>query len=147
MLYLAFRIGQSLCAVDARQIVEILPPLQMGTLPDSAGMAGAVNYRGTLLPVVDLACLATGQATQLRSSRILVVQTPQGVDKRLGVLVEGATRTVRLAAERFANGAAADATWVAADELEDAGRVIQRVDLDSWLPALIKRASANPQVA
>jgi chemotaxis-related protein WspB len=147
MLFLTFRTGHSHCAVEAKGIVEVLPLLQIDALPGSApGIVGVMNYRGSLLPVIDLSQLVTGKAAaRLHSSRILITPVSSGdyAGQHVGVLVDGATQTLRLAPERFVRSHAADATWAAREDFEGASRLIQRIDLQTLIPTLLEQARAQ----
>ena len=54
MLLLTFRAGESLYAVDARQVVEVLPRVGLRAIPHSPEyLVGLLSYRGQVVPVVD----------------------------------------------------------------------------------------------
>jgi chemotaxis-related protein WspB len=151
MLFLVFRTGHSHCAVEAKQIVEVLPFLQIDALPGGpAGTAGVINYRGSLLPVIDLAELTTRKpAAPLHSSRILITRLKSGdfASQFVGVLVEGATQMLRLDPERFAQSRVAEATWASHEDIEGTSRLIQRIDLETLLPSLLDQARVQPRSA
>jgi chemotaxis-related protein WspB len=151
MLFLVFRTGHSHCAVEAREIVEVLPLLQIDALPGApAGTTGVINYRGCLLPVVDFSELATGKASaRLHSSRILISRMPSGdfAGQLLGIIVEGATQTLRLDRERFVRSQVAEATWAAREDIDGASRLIQRIDLQTLVPTLLEQARTQRRTA
>ena len=151
MLFLIFRTARAYCAVEAKGIVEVLPLLQIDALPAGpAGVAGVINYRGALLPVVDLSELATGVAcSRLHSSRILVTRLKTGVfaGQPVGVVVEGATQTLRIDPERFALAPGPDAMWAAREDIDGTSRLIQRIDLQTLVPTLLDQARATRRIA
>jgi chemotaxis-related protein WspB len=105
MLFLRFAIATDHYVIDATHVVEVLPWLALKRLPAApAWVAGAFSYRGESVPVIDLTWLATGAgAPARRSTRLVLVHYPApGPDaRRLGVLVERATDTLRADAAAF----------------------------------------------
>ena len=99
MLFLLFQLGKDRYALDARQVVEVLPLVAVKQLPQSPpAVLGAFNYRGTAIPLLDLSQLALGRAAQHRlSTRIVVVDYPDpaGRARMLGLLAEHVTETLR----------------------------------------------------
>jgi chemotaxis-related protein WspB len=79
-------------AIRATHVVEVLPALtlQPVALPPP-GVAGLFDYRGTLVPVVDLGVVLAGRPCQHRlGSRVAVVNLGQPPHHRLvGLLAEG----------------------------------------------------------
>ncbi|VVE86770.1 chemotaxis protein CheW [Pandoraea bronchicola] len=105
MLFLRFAIATDHYVIDASHVAEVLPWLALKRLPAApAWVAGAFSYRGESVPVIDLTRLATGElAPARRSTRLVIVHYPApGPDaRRLGVLVERATDTLRAEASAF----------------------------------------------
>ena len=59
MLFLLFQIGKDRYALEASRVVEVVPLLALKELPQAPkGVAGLFNYRGALVPAVDLSELA-----------------------------------------------------------------------------------------
>lgn len=105
MLFLRFAIATDHYVIEASQVAEVLPWLALKRLPAApTWVAGAFSYRGEPVPVIDLTRLATGvSAPERRSTRLVLVHYPApGPDaRRLGVLVERATDTLRADASAF----------------------------------------------
>ena len=105
MLFLRFAIATDHYVIEASQVAEVLPWLALKHLPAApAWVVGAFSYRGEPVPVIDLTRLATGvSAPERRSTRLVLVHYPApGPDaRRLGVLVERATDTLRADASAF----------------------------------------------
>lgn len=99
MLFLLFQLGNERYALDTRQVVEVVPLLEIKTLPHSPkGIAGMFNYRGKPVPALDLCELATGQPSRERlSTRIIIVnhRTEHGTEHLLGLIAENATEMLR----------------------------------------------------
>ncbi|APR35144.1 chemotaxis protein CheW [Paraburkholderia sp. SOS3] len=111
MLFLLFNLDGERYALDAAQIVEVLALQPTRPIPGApAWVAGVAERYGEPLPVIDVPRLALGRdARRLLSTRLVVVkyraseassETPHLL---LGLIVEGATQTRRLAREQFAD--------------------------------------------
>ena len=113
MLFLLFQIDQDRYAIPAHRIVEILPLVKLKDfLQVPAGISGLFNYRGTLVPVIDLNVMTRGYpATRRLSTRIILVEsTFDGERNRmLGLISEHVTETVQLTAEAFSETGVASA--------------------------------------
>src|SRR5687767_8048302 len=100
MLFLVLRFGDDRYVLNTGEITEILPMIQLKRIPQAPpGVAGAFNYRGTPVPVVDLVQLMLGRAARSHLSTRLVVVTyvdHSGTARQLGLVAERATDTIRL---------------------------------------------------
>lgn len=100
MQCIAFHLGEQRYALALRDIVEVLPLLNLRVLPHApAYVSGVLNYRGQIVPVIDLCQLTIQQPCQQRmSSRLLMVrvQLAKGVPRLVGLLVERAVSTLTL---------------------------------------------------
>jgi chemotaxis-related protein WspB len=148
MLFLVLNIGQSRYALNTGQITEILPMVQLNRIPHApAAVAGAANYRGAALPVVDLVQLMVGRPSRSSLSTRLVVITYSGTtgDKhRLGVIAEGATDILRMNPMDFGPcGDVNEATaYLGPVAIDDRG-LIQWVDPSKLLPATMTGGGAE----
>jgi chemotaxis-related protein WspB len=105
MLFLLFQLDTDWYALDAGQIVEVLPMVEIKQIPQAPpGIAGLFNYRGQPVPAVDLSALALGTPARRRiSTRLVLVHYPdaQGVPRLLGLVAEKATEALRREAGDF----------------------------------------------
>jgi len=98
MLMLLFQAGDNLYAIDSAQVVEVIPIVTLRSLnhvPDY--IAGVFNYRGNLVPVVDLCRLLHHTDCRFRfSTRIMMVYYPtsEGTQRWLGLMAERVTETL-----------------------------------------------------
>ena len=98
MLMLLFHAGDNLYALDSSQVVEVIPMVvvrKINHVPDY--VAGVFNYRGTIVPVVDLCHLIQGTPCRARfSTRIIMVNytAKDGGHRRLGLMAERVTETL-----------------------------------------------------
>lgn len=76
MLLLLFYLNNELYAIDSSEVLEVIPKVILKKLhhaPDY--VAGLLNYRGKILPVIDLALLIEGSPCRVcLSTRIIIVQ-------------------------------------------------------------------------
>lgn len=100
MLFVLFRLGADRFALEAAQVAEVLPLLEIRPLRHiPAGVAGVINYRAAAVPVIDLSAMISDQAAARRlSTRIILVHYPDahGTPRLLGLIAEKATETIRL---------------------------------------------------
>jgi chemotaxis-related protein WspB len=75
MLLLTFRAAESPYAVDVARVVEVVPRIDVRRLPHApAFLAGVFDYRGMVVPVIDLGILLGSGACPYRlSTRIILV--------------------------------------------------------------------------
>ncbi|EPJ89010.1 putative chemotaxis-like protein [Pseudomonas sp. CFII64] len=105
-LFLLFRIGEERYALEALEIAEILPRLQLKPIGHAPHwVAGVLAHRGALIPVVDLSALTFGLPARVRTSTRLVLVNYR-VDalrpaQLLGLILEQATDTLRCAPGEF----------------------------------------------
>lgn len=135
MLNLILRLDGEAYAIDASRIVEILPLVNTSKAARGpVGFAGAINYRGLIVPVVDLAAMMLGRASRGRlSTRIVLVRLgPAG--ELVGLIAENATEIQRIAPGDFSSDALLDqgSSYLGAIAIGPRGPV-QRIELDRLL--------------
>lgn len=143
MLFLLFQLGNERYALDASQVVGVLPRLGVRAIPHAPpAVAGLCQYRGDPVPVIDLSELALGRPSANRlSTRIVLVQFPDPISgpHLLGLLAERATETLRRDAEDFvAAGVSVDAASYLGPVTADARGLIQRIEVQRLLPASLR---------
>lgn len=129
MLFLLFHLGQERYALEAGQVVEVLPLLRLRPIPHAPrGVAGLINYRGQPVPVVDLSELAVGKPSADHfSTRIMIVNHPDadGNLRLLGLIAEQATGMVRKKPEELQDAGVriAAASYLGPLLMDDAGAI------------------------
>ena len=97
MLHLILHAGGHRFALDANQVVELLPMVRIEKPPClSAAFTGLINYRGSLLPVMELCMLIGGRPSPNRLSTRIVLVRQAGEETGsgpFGLIVERATET------------------------------------------------------
>ncbi len=105
MLFLVFELDGDRYALDSRQLIEVLPLVNLKPLSGAPqGIAGIFDYHGLPVPAVDLSMVISGRTAQRRlNTRIVIVNYPgtHDVPHALGLIAEKATTTVRLDPAQF----------------------------------------------
>jgi chemotaxis-related protein WspB len=146
VLYVLVTLGRDRYALAASMVIEVVPLVRLKALVGApAGAAGLMNFRGTALPVVDLALVATGTPTpETNAARIVVVRyaAPNSSrDEALGLLVPDARDTMRLDPDSFvAVGVAAAGAPYFGHVLATPEGMLQRLDLHALLTAELRLA-------
>ena len=98
MLMLLFYAGNNLYAIESSKVVEVIPRVglrKVNHLPEY--VAGLFNYRGTIVPVIDLCHLIQGNPSRsYLSTRIVMVNYPvkDNTLRYLGLMAERVTETL-----------------------------------------------------
>ena len=99
MLFVVFHIGKERFALDSTHVLEIVPMVVFEKIPKAPEyLSGLFHYRGEIVPVIDLSCLAgQGNARRLLSTRIILVRYRDAREQSriLGLLAERMTDTVK----------------------------------------------------
>lgn len=137
MLFVLFQIGEDTYAVEATHVVEVLPWVHIKAVPESPpGLAGLINHRGAAIAAVDLYATALQRpARRLRSTRLLIVPSPQAPGGRLALLAERATECARLDPAQFQPATTRGAACLGPVATLPDGRLIQWVKPDALLSA------------
>lgn len=100
MLMLLFSVGQNLYAIDTEDMVEVIPRVLLRKVTHAPEyIAGLLNYRGMIAPVIDLSQLIDHQPCRpILSTRIMMVKySLRGGDQGyLGLMAEQVTETLKV---------------------------------------------------
>lgn len=100
MMVLLFRLDNAKYALDVAHIVEIMPRIAIKPLPRVPDyIPGLINYRGRVVPVVDLVMLVSKRpASHSLSTRIVLVKfnSEDGHSQLVGLIAERATETTKI---------------------------------------------------
>lgn len=155
MLFLLFELDGDRYALDAAQIVEVLALTPVKAIPGApAWVAGVFERHGEPVPVIDVPQLALGRpARTLRSTRLVLAHYRVSVngaaeDRALGLIVEHATQTRRIAREQFADSGVATphARWLG-PVASDADGLVQWVEVRDMLGDEVKALLFAPAPA
>lgn len=143
MLILLFYAGEDLYAIEGSHIVEVIPRVSLRKVQHVPEyVAGLFNYRGVILPVIDLCHLIQGTPSRSHlSTRIIIVKHPrQMVDEPsrsneslqyLGLMAERVTETLSISeAEIRDSGIRVEEAPYLSGTIVDEKRIIQCVQLE-----------------
>ena len=143
MLYILFNLGKERFALPCRNLVRIIPMVRLKELPQSPSfVAGLLNYRGSIIPVIDLCVLVHGHPADARlSSRIMLVNYRGAgeVEHILGLLAEAMTETMKIEPKELAPSGltVAGARYLGQVASTEKG-MIQIIEVDQLLPQTLK---------
>jgi chemotaxis-related protein WspB len=138
MLYLLFHIGNQSYAMDATDVVEVLPLVRVTPLAQAPRfVAGMFQYHGALLPLVDMSEIIVGRPAELKiSTRIVLVNCEfiSGRRNLIGLLTENLMDTFRRAETEFVDSGCGDvdASYLGGVTTEQ-GVIVRRVQVDRLL--------------
>lgn len=142
MLFLVFQLDAERYALDTATVTAVLPRVELRRLPQAhAAVAGVFDYRGEVVPVIDLCALALQRpARDAMSTRIVLADylDRSGGARRLGLLAERVVDTVRLPEEAFApSGVDQPQARYLGPVARDAHGLLQRIGVRELLPEAV----------
>ncbi len=147
MLVLFFYLGDVKYSIKCEKVREVAPMVTLKEVPNAPKyFAGLFNYRGMIVPVIDLSQLIRGCPCEMRlSTRIILVDYPrEGHDPYvLGLMAERVTEAVRISEDVFISPGVnmGQPSYLRGVVMEEK-KMIQHIDLDllpdnfSFLPML-----------
>jgi chemotaxis-related protein WspB len=143
MLFLLFQIGKDRYALEARQVIEVLPLVNFKQIPHApSGVAGVFDYHGTPVPLIDLTELAVGRPSQAKmSTRIVLINYVEESGRKhiLGLIAEYVMETLQRAESEFVDsGVVVNASPYLGSVATEKGGIIQRIDVSRLLPQSIR---------
>ena len=135
---LLFYVGDNLYALDSSHVVEVIPRVivrKVHHVPDY--VAGLFNYRGTIVPVIDLCHLIQGKPSQSYLSTRIIMVNYVGKDNTkhcLGLMAERVTETLNKPdAALVDTGTPLDEAPYLGEMIMDEKGMIQRIRLEYLL--------------
>ena len=135
MLVLLFYLGDTMYTMKCEKVREVAPMVKLKEVPHTPDyFAGLFNYRGIVVPVIDLRCLIQNQPCKMRlSTRIILVDYLKGdhTPYIIGLMAERVTEAVRKSEDAFVSHGLSmnDAPYLGGFVMEDR-EMIQYLDLD-----------------
>jgi chemotaxis-related protein WspB len=153
---LVFHVGEERYAIETRVLLEVVPAVPLREVPGTApALAGLLDYRGHVVPVVDLCRLfGRGPCPERLRNRIMVCDlvaagavAPDAppAERLVGALAEDVTRIARLDPERdLAHPGPVSPGVPALGALLRSGEgLLQLVDVGDLIPADLRAALAG----
>lgn len=151
-LLLLLGVGDQLFALETANVVEVIPRVLLRPVSGSPPhRPGVFNFRGRVVPVVDVSQLIAGHpCAEHLSSRIIMVRHRSGGsgerDGLVGLLAERVTDTVLKSLNSFqpADGAAQLAPFLGGVALDERG-LIQLLHADALAQVGLAQTSEEPE--
>ncbi len=102
--YLTFKLGNEIFATDVAQVREVLDLTTITSIPRTPDfMAGVINLRGSVVPVVDLRlCFEMSKTESTRNTCIVVVEVLlEGESTVIGALADSVEEVIDLEPEQI----------------------------------------------
>jgi chemotaxis-related protein WspB len=143
MLLLTFQADNQHFAINAGNVLEVIPIVKIRKLPGTPDFVrGVLNYRGTPVPVIDITLMLSGRpSAEHLSSRIILVKYPENGESKnvLGLLAEHATGTATRDAEEFVVSGIATPEMPCLGKISVGGKtMLQIVKIDDLLTEELK---------
>lgn len=135
MLILLCYAGKDVYALESSQVIEVIPRVNLRKVQHVPEyVAGMFNYRGVVVPVIDLCYLIQETPSRpLLSTRIIIVKHPAQNSslKYLGLMAERVTETLSISKSdiRTSSLRIEEAPYLSGTILDDK-RIIQCIQLD-----------------
>lgn len=142
-----FHVGTERFAIDTQSITEVIPCIPARPVPSApAALRGVIEYRGAVVPVLDLCRLfGHGDCPVRMSSRMLVCDLNQDIERwgehgedhaLLAILAENVTRVRDIDPEAPGShpGPASEGVRGLGRILRDEGGLVQLVDVSQLIP-------------
>ncbi|BAY91203.1 MULTISPECIES: chemotaxis protein CheW [unclassified Tolypothrix] len=135
MLMLLFHIGNNLYAIESSRVIEVIPRVSYREVHHVPSyVAGVFNYRGVIVPVIDLCHLIRDKPSQANLSTRVMIVSYSGGDNTLqymGLMAEKVIKTVNKSANDFLkSGIKTNDARYLGDMIMDEKGMIQNIDLE-----------------
>lgn len=103
MLLITFNIGEDRYAIDTRNMIEIVPQIDMKKIPmEENYIAGIFNYHGKAVPVIDISMLCRNSSSNSTlTTRIILIRLDDS--HIIGLLADNLTQTIRITPDKFSS--------------------------------------------
>ena len=139
MMVLLLKHDSDRYAIDVSRVVEVIPNVPLQAFPRApVYVRGLLNYRGYVVPVIDLAVLIDDKVTvSSLSSRLIVVAFEN--KQYVALLAENVTETLKVTEDLFSTTSVNRGNVSFVDGVAiDAYGMLQRINIDAILPDDIK---------
>ncbi len=135
MLLLLFYLGDEMYTIKCEKVREVAPMVRLKEISQAPEfVVGLLNYRGVIVPVIDLRRLIQGKSCEMRlSTRIILVdfERQNQAPYTIGLMAERVTETVRKTADAFLpSGVVMDTAPYLKNVVMLDEEMIQFIDLD-----------------
>ena len=141
MLFVVFQLGHDRYAIDAREVVEVLPLIRVKDVPHApVGVTGVLDYRGAPVPVIDLCAISLGRPSARHlGTRTLIVRCADG--NLLGLIAERVNEMLkREPADFVESGVTVDAAPYLGRVTRDTHGLVQWITPEKLLSPAVRDA-------
>ena len=144
MLLLLFQIGKDRFGLDVSQIIKVVPLVILKKVHRAPNyIAGLFDYRGTIIPVIDLSALISGKPSRLLlSTRIILVDFINSDNNHhiLGLMTERVSETIMVNEKDFKQPIVESETIrYLGDIIPDENGMIKRIKIENILPEYLQK--------
>ena len=141
MLVLIFYLGNTMYTMKCDRVREVAPMVKLKEVPHTPNyFAGLFNYRGVVVPVIDLRQLIQGRPCQMRLSTRIILVDYLREDKTpaiIGLMAERVTDAVKKSQDAFVSpGLSMQEAPYLGGFIMEGNDMIQYIDLDLLPEAL-----------
>jgi chemotaxis-related protein WspB len=135
MLVLIFYLGDTMYTMKCDRVREVAPMVKLKEVPHTPDyFAGLFNYRGMVVPVIDLRQLIQGRPCQMRLSTRIILVDYLREDKTpaiIGLMAERVTDAVKKSQDAFVSpGLSIQEAPYLGGFIMEGNEMIQYIDLD-----------------
>jgi chemotaxis-related protein WspB len=139
MLFMQFKINGNSYLLEAKDIIEIVPYVNLQQIPKApAYLAGLLNYRGDSVPVVDICMLMSDRPCEMKLSSRIAMANYKDDDGRsvcIGLLIERLTETATYNESDFSDsGVTLEESPYLGKVVVDDNRIVQMVNVREIIP-------------
>lgn len=137
MMLLMFKVNENRYGINVVEIVEVVPHVLLQKLPKSpATIAGLLNYRGHIIPVIDGSrLLGDSDVHACLSSRIIMVRSERMRSSCIGLLAGNVTETFKVDDEQLVDASIGDGSNSIVDKvILDEDGMIQHINTNRLIP-------------
>jgi chemotaxis-related protein WspB len=143
MLFLLFQLGKDRYALEAGQVVEVLPLINFKRIPNApASVAGICNFHGAPVPLIDLTEMTLGRPSHAKMSTRIVLTNyhmESGEKHLIGLIAENVMETIQRAECDFVDsGVSATDSPYLGPVITDRDGIIQRIEVSRLLPQSLR---------
>ena len=141
MMLLMFKVNDNRYGINVVDVVEVVPCVPLQKLPRSPlNIAGLLNYRGNVIPVIDSSqLLGDSDVRSCLSSRIIMVRSDRMKSCCIGLLAENVTETIKIDDDKFTDASIGEGVSALVDKVVlDGMGMLQHINTARLIPDELK---------
>ncbi len=141
MMLLMLKVSDNRYGINVVEIVEVVPHVLLQKLPKSPVIiAGLLNYRGHIVPIIDGSRLMGDRSVKkCLSSRIIIIKSEKMRSSCIGFLAENVTETLKVDDSQFTDASIGEGEKSVVDKvILDENGMIQHINVTRLIPNELK---------